>query len=278
MRSSQFWVDGIEAAGLPADDRGLLLADGVFETLWWDGVRLLYSEFHEARLIHGLTVLRFQEPEQQARDALTSLQTVLEGAAALVTGVVRLTLTRGSGPRGYRPPTTANARAIVAFYPAETSGFQPLRLGWSEIRWSYQPLFASAKLLARTEQVLAAAQALEQGVDDVLMMDTEAHVISSSCANVLARFGQQLLTPKLEGLGIAGTRLAVIRDYIAARHGLSVRDVSLSREDLLDADEVLLCNAVRGVQCAAQLESREWHDFALGLALHDDLVAGRIDA
>lgn len=278
MRSSLFWVDGVATSSLPADDRGLLLADGVFETLWWDGSRVYYPWAHEQRLIHGLRVLRFNDPEQQARGALESLQQTLVNGSGSRSGVVRLTVTRGSGPRGYRPPTRAIARAIVAFYPSEPAAFQPVTLGWSEVRWSHQPLFETAKLLARTEQVLAAAESLSQGVDDVLMMDAEGHVISSSCANILVRFGQQLLTPKLDGSGISGTRLAVIREHVAGRHGVSVRDVSLTREDLLDADEVLLCNAVRGVQSAAKLESREWHEFALGRALNADVGSGRGDA
>lgn len=278
MSAPRYWLDGEPATQVPVDDRGLLLADGAFETLWWTGGRCRYVAFHRHRLSQSLTVLRFPQPEHTANVAINQLLQILEEQMPDVSGVVRLTVTRGAGPRGYRPPLLPEPRSIVGFFPAAPAGFCPLKVGCSEVRWSRQSAWAGSKLLARTEQVVAAALAGQHGLDDVLMEDDQGHVISSSCANLMVRVGSTLLLPDLSESGIAGTRLAVIKAGLAKRHGLTLRTSTLSRADLLAADELLLCNAVRGTQSIADLAGHVWHDFALGHALHEDMMSGVSDA
>ena len=69
-----------------------------------------------------------------------------------------------------------------------------------------QPQLAGLKLLARTEQVLAAGEAATGGWDDMLMLDSDDHVISSSRANLFLLCGEKVATPCLDRCGIAGTR------------------------------------------------------------------------
>ena len=57
--------------------------------------------------------------------------------------------------------------------------------------WAHQPQLAGLKLLARTEQVLAAQEAAAQQWDDALMLDAQDHVISSTRGNIFAFFGGQ---------------------------------------------------------------------------------------
>lgn len=270
MTGNQIWVDGESATRVPADDRGFLLADGVFETLWCSDGQLHCLELHRQRLCRGLAVLGFPACDALADEALgQALDIVSEHATSAA--VVRVTVTRGSAPRGYTPPESPVPRIVVGLYPSNEASFRPLTLGWSTVRWARQPFYAGNKLLARTEQVLAAQQAVEQGVDDVLMCGDTGQVISSSCANILVRFGRELLTPMLDGVGISGTRLRYVRETLAARHQLTVRDVHLSPEDLGDADEIMLCNSVRGIQGVTSLGAHHWDDHDLAEALHHDL-------
>jgi 4-amino-4-deoxychorismate lyase len=76
------------------------------------------------------------------------------------TGVARLTVTRGSGPRGYAPPEPPQLRSILArLSAARGRRTSELRCGVATTRWATQPQLAGLKLLARTEQVLAAGEA-----------------------------------------------------------------------------------------------------------------------
>jgi len=56
--------------------------------------------------------------------------------------------------------------------------------------------------LARTEQVLAAAEAAAAGWDDMVMLDSDDHVISSSRANLFMLLDEKVTTPCLDRCGI----------------------------------------------------------------------------
>ena len=82
---------------LPFDDRGLLLGDGLFETLLAvDGI-LVALDAHLDRLAQGCAVLGLPAPDRAEAERL--MRDALAGVAA-PRAAVRLTLTAGSGGRG----------------------------------------------------------------------------------------------------------------------------------------------------------------------------------
>src|SRR5712691_1331141 len=111
------WVNGERLSSdgrhLSASDRGLTLADGVFETMRARGGAVFRLDRHLARLVQALVALEIPvQPE--LRDW------VLDAARASgdCDVSVRLTVTRGVGPGGLAPPADARPTAIVAVKPA----------------------------------------------------------------------------------------------------------------------------------------------------------------
>ena len=104
------WVNGRRSRTIDCRDRGLQYGDGLFETMRIrrHAVRLL--DLHLQRLLEGCARLRIDVPDEQG------LRRELEQAASLrASGVLKLIVTRGVGPRGYRPgggclPTPISAR------------------------------------------------------------------------------------------------------------------------------------------------------------------------
>ncbi|MBE7213377.1 MAG: aminotransferase class IV, partial [Gluconacetobacter diazotrophicus] len=96
------WLNGrllpAAEAAIPPDDRGLLLADGLFETIRLSGGGPAHPLAHLARLRAGAAVLGIPVPfpDPVLLDALASTA----WSNALPDGSLRLTLTRGPGPRG----------------------------------------------------------------------------------------------------------------------------------------------------------------------------------
>ena len=291
------WVDGAVCQSIAVDDRGLLLADGAFETLRWSGLGVFRKEFHIARLIAGLTAMAFDDPAKCAAQAFDQLNIALSSLATREDGfereegLARITITRGSGPRGYAPSSMAIPRIVISLFMGNCVSPAPGRMILAKTRWPTQPQFAGFKLLARTEQVLAAHEALQAGAVDALMLGQNNTVISSATGNIFARYGGSLLTPKLDKAGIAGTRRAVILSDLSARLGFEVREVRLSLADVMKADEVFTSNSVVGIRAIAELytgatttdqtehsipTTRTWSDFsasaALALLIHGEPV------
>ena len=217
------WVDGVAADTVPADDRGLNYADGAFETLSCHEGRIELKDLHQNRLTRALIALHIRDAAEQSAHLFADAGRCIE--AARHTGIARLTVTRGSGPRGYAPPESPQLRSILRAYPGPVSSYSELRCGIAATRWAAQPQLAGLKLLARTEQVLAAAEAASDGWDDMVMLDSDDHVISSSRGNLFMLFGEKIVTPCLDVCGIAGTRRELLTKILPTMIAPLVRPI-----------------------------------------------------
>ncbi len=263
------WLDGEPAAALPLPDRGLDYGDGLFETLLLHRGRPLFPDLHLARLQRGIEQLHFPP-------CLPVAARHLETAADEVAGrgwewtALRLTLTRGGGPRGYAPPAASVPRVIIR---AERLArdcsrmLPPLALAVADIRWPAQPALAGIKHLNRLEQVLAARQAGLQGVDEALLLDEQDRVVSASAANLFLVAGGELVTPPLTGCGVAGTRRSLILERLAPAMGLDVREEPVSLSRLCAGQEVFVCSSLVGLRPVGRLGATSWRDHACCSAL-----------
>ncbi len=254
MRHS--WVDGERATTVPLDDRGLNYADGAFETLVSQEGRVACRSQHEERLEKALSALRFEAPQSQAKTIFEKVEQCLLQVAH--TGPARLTVTRGSGPRGYAPPRPAFPRFILTTAPPIEHKSASWRCGIAAIRWQDQPQLAGLKLLARTEQVLAAEEASRHGWDDVLMLDGQDRVISSSRGNVFLIRNQVARTPSLGRSGIAGTRRQLLIETVLPQLGYEVCVESLTMNDVLMADYLIISNTVIGAMPVRSINQHEY--------------------
>ena len=245
------WVDGVAADTVPADDRGLNYADGAFETLSCYEGHIQHQHLHQNRLIRALAALGIPSAAEQGERLFDHAGQCLETARH--TGVARLTVTRGSGPRGYTPPEPPQLRSILGAYPRPAPTRAPVRCGIATTRWATQPQYAGLKLLARTEQVLAAAEATTGGWDDMVMLDSDDHVISSSRANLFLLSGEQVATPCLDRCGIAGTRRELLLTKLLPSMDYAVEIRPISLVECLSADAVITTNSVSGITPVTQL-------------------------
>ena len=249
MRHS--WVDGQKATSVPLDDRGLNYADGAFETVLCRSGRITCLSSHEERLAAALSALQFDTPQMVAQSLLGEAQRCLLQVEH--TGPARLTVTRGSGPRGYAPTTQARPRYILTTSAPSDNGSAAWRCGVATTRWQDQPQFAGLKLLARTEQVLAAREAAVRGWDDVLMLDSQDRVISSGKGNVVLIADKATLTPMLNRSGIAGTRRKILIESVLPTLGYGVEVREISMDDVFRADCVIISNTLVGAVVVASI-------------------------
>ncbi len=234
-------VDGIPTDSILADDRGLNYGDGLFETIRFiHGYAPLWKR-HMQRLVEGCARLYLPVPD---------LDILLDEATRVCAGcsdaVVRVTLTRGVGERGYRPPLHPDCIRIVTAFQTPLVPTSVYVAGVSmhrcQMRLAEQPLLAGIKHLCRLEQVLARTEWSDPAVAEGLLCDHSGRVISATCANLFAVIGGTLATPTLVRCGIAGVARA---EVLGALPQCQVRDITL--ESCLEASELFLTSSVRGI-------------------------------
>lgn len=231
-------------------DRGLAYGDGVFRTMRVQHGQVMFWSEHYAKLAADAQRLAISIPEknvfEQDIQSLLTPHNVTPNSNA----IIKIIVTRGVGLRGYRSAPDMLPMRIVFALPHPITKLDDynngVSLGVATIKLAHQPSLAGIKHLNRLENVLA-AQEIGENQADVILLDQNQQVIETTSANLFVRYGNDLLTPILNHCGVAG----VVRQQImqqAAQLGLMVSEKNLTLPELMQADEVLLCNSVFGVR------------------------------
>jgi branched-chain amino acid aminotransferase len=234
-------VDGSEAR-IPVTDHGLLYGDGVFEGIRLAGGRVFRLDSHLERLRHSARAIGLELPG----GAAGIRKIVLETARAFgqPDGYVRLLVTRGDGAMGVDPTSCLEPRVIciaceISLYPAELLAAGISMVTVSVRRPAPDMLDPRVKSLNYLNSVLAKREARMRGADEALILNSAGMVAEAAVANVFAfRRGKLSTPPPTDGALEGVTRGAVLE--LAAGLGIPAEERSLSRMDLLSADEVFV--------------------------------------
>ncbi len=245
-------VDGRPADSVPALDRGLQYGDGLFETLAIrSGVPRLLGH-HLERLAEGCRRLGIPMPDPAV------LRREIEAAAPAAEAVVKVILTRGVAARGYRPPANPQSTRIVAGFtraPPGASDADGIHVRMCATRLGRNPALAGIKHLCRLEQVLARAEWVDEGVAEGLMQDDCGRLVCATQSNLFVLRRGRLVTPAVDECGVAGVMRRALIEWAGVR-GLPVTVGRVMPEDLEEAEEVLLTNALTGARPVVDLAGR----------------------
>ena len=261
-------VNGVEGTGVAADDRGLQYGDGLFETMAAADGRILHFDLHLARLEEGCRRLGIPMPATSVLEQDCSR--VLEG---LGSATVKLMVTRGPGPRSYRPPAEPTVSRIV-ISAAGKARFEhtPLTVRVCTTRLGMNPALAGMKHLNRLEQVLACAEWEDPDIAEGLMLSMDDRLVCATAANLFMVQEGCLFTPEIRDCGVAGVMRSLVLE--AARQldiRYSVEDLTLER--LAGAEEVFLTNAVVGIRPVGEvLQVGRWPEGDLTRALSSHIA------
>lgn len=238
------WHDGQvitdTAVSFDLRDRGLLLADGLFETLLVLGGTPHQLNAHLSRMSEAAKVLRLPLDVDVPRRAVLDLAASLDGP-----GVVRVTVTRGAGARGLAIPVPSVPRVFATAAPwSPAVAFTRQRLATATIRRNETSPLSRIKSLNYLDNVLAFDEAVAAGGDDALMLSRGGLVACTSMANVFMIRGAHLVTPPPRDGVRAGTMRALVL-RLAAQCGLQPEERSFAASELMEADAVFSTNSVR---------------------------------
>jgi len=243
------------------NDRGLLLSDGLFETMRVYEGKVFCLEEHYARLLRGANALKIPLPLKLEELNDTLLKLLKENDLANRDATLRITLTRGAGPRGLLPPAEPKPTIMITVAPMPHAEHLPLKLHiCTNTRRNEKSPLSNLKSLCYLDNVLAKMEAVEQKADDAIMLNTKDKVACASAANIfIVTHYNTVLTPRPEDGILPGiTRKLIIED--CKENNIPLIEKELTVEDVLGAKEVFITNSVLEIQPVAMINDKSVND------------------
>lgn len=242
-------------AVVPITDRGLLYGDGLFETIRVLNGRPLWWRRHLDRLQQGAAFLKLTVP--WSPEKLHGFAAELIRQNTTLESVLRITVTRGSGSRGYSTKDAANPTLAMTLHPLPTR-LRSVRLATATVRVPVNDPLLHFKTANKLVQVLARAEAEERGADEALLLNSDGHVAEAAAGNIFwIGKGGIHTTPLREG-ALPGVTRGVVVD-LCARRSVRTSEDRLRPEQLFDADGAFLTNSGTGITAVTELDGKPVH-------------------
>lgn len=220
------------------NNRGFLYADGFFETVLCIKGEPSFWSLRQDRIEKALDFLRMER---------IHLEGIYEGIRALLSerssefARVRITFFR-SGQGRYTP--ISNAATVVL--SVEELESDPMRASLTRTSGVGKTILAASpasrhKLLSKHWQILAALEAKDAKVDDLVLLNQTNHVVEGISSNVLVRFGEEIRTPPLEAGCLDGIARRVLLELP------QVKVAPIGWNELEHADALYMANSIVGV-------------------------------
>jgi branched-chain amino acid aminotransferase len=258
-----------EAAVVSVFDRGFLYGDGLFETLRLYHGRPFRWAQHMDRLRRGAGAIGLMLPLDP--DAMRSLVGDLVRANQMPGGVLRIAVSRGSGPRGYSPRGAGPPTLVLSLHsasPLDPANPRRGRLGVSSFHLPAGDKLAAVKGASKLLQVLARAEAEAQGFDEALLLNTDGEVVEAASSNLFWIEGDTVCTPPLDSGALAGVTRELVLELCAAR-GLPTQERTITLEDLHSAQAIFLTQSVLEIISVVSLNERPVWQSALVDVIRD---------
>ncbi|MDO0928584.1 aminodeoxychorismate lyase [Streptomyces sp. TG1A-8] len=246
----RIWLDGglrdIETARVSVLDHGLIVGDGVFETVKAVGGEPFALTRHLDRLTRSARGLGLPDPDHD--EVRRACSAVLE-ADPVPLGRLRITYTGGPGPlgsdRGDHGPTLVVALGETTRRPDSTA---VVTVPWTR---NERGALTGLKTTSYAENVVALARAHRHGASEALFGNTVGQLCEGTGSNVFVVLDGEIHTPPVASGCLPGITRALVLEWTGAQES----DLPL---DVLErAEEVFLTSTLRDVQAVHRIDGRD---------------------
>jgi branched-chain amino acid aminotransferase len=268
ITGEKIWMDGElvpwESATVHILTHTLHYGLGVFE-----GIRCYRTEDsrsavfrlpeHVERLYESAHINLMEVPFDRETVSEAILDTLR--ANHLDAGYVRPLVYIGAGAMGLNPGNNP-VRVAIAVWPwGKYLGDDGVERGIRAKISTFSRHYVNAKMTKGktcgdyVNSILAKREALLDGYDEAIMLDSSGLVSEGTGENIFAVRGGELRTPPLQTVLEGITRASVLE--LAKDKGIPVREVPLTRDDLYVADEVFLTGTAAEVTPIREIDHRK---------------------
>ena len=232
---------------VPVNDRGFMYGDGLFETMRVCGGRPFRMAQHLERMTRGADFLKIKCPFTPKE--LQNFAGQLIGQNQMPEAVLRVTLTRGPGERGYTPQTDSQPTVVMTLHTAPPMDVEnPVQ--WRLITSSYRipagdPL-SSFKTANKLVHVMARMEAVEKDADEALLINTNGEVAETASGNLFWVYQENICTAPTGRSVLPGIMRAVVLE-ICRTLGLPTNKRIIKPGVLRNADGIFITQSVLGI-------------------------------
>jgi len=236
------WINGDlfpdNEAKISIFDHGLVVGDGVFETIKVTAGRPFALTRHLARLSRSAAGLGL--PELDLDHIRAGVMAVLADSADLPLGRLRITVTAGIAPLG----SERGGSAITAIVALAEQKPPAASVDVVVVPWPRNELgvLAGLKTTSYAENVRALAYATEHGGNEAIFANIAGSLCEGTGTNVFVVTGGRLVTPPLSSGCLAGVTRALVIEWVGAV------EENLPVTALANAEEAFLTGTTRDVQ------------------------------
>jgi branched-chain amino acid aminotransferase len=246
------------AARVAAGDRGLLLGDGLFESLRAYRGKVFRLAAHLQRLRASAAFLRLTVPCEDAQIEKSVAELVRLNSCA--EAYVRITLTRGASAQGLRLDGAGPATLLIHAHPIRLAPAEQYRNGArliiSTARQNTANPLARHKTLSYLLYLLARQEATDANANGAILLNEHGQVAEESVSNVFLARGGALLTPPVYCGLLPGITRGVVLE-LARAENIAVEERPISAGELFDADELFLTNSLMEIMPVRSVDRRQ---------------------
>jgi len=231
--------DDLANTTISPNDRGFLMADGIYEVVRFYRGRPLGMDAHRARLEQGARAMRFPRADFPGFADLMTQLIARNDLLAEDSATAYLQVTRGVAPRSHSFPPAATPLTVYGFARPFQRHDREIADGAAAIthdddRWAH----CDIKTIALLPNTLAHQNAREAGAVEALFVRNGAVQEGTHCNVMICREGR-VRTPPLSNTILAGVTRGLVLE-LARALGIPSDEAPVTVEELFDADEVFL--------------------------------------
>ncbi len=241
------------------DNRSFRYGESLFETIRVQNGEIPLWDYHWNRILSSLPQLHFEVPLHFTESVLKqAIAAVVQKNRCTEAARIRITFFKGEGGLWELPSTSFHY--LIQCWPLERKDVflneNGLIAGVFESGRKICDRYSNLKSANYQLYLLAAQSAKQQKWNEALVLNEYRRICDATIANVFIVTQNQVVTPQLTEGCVSG----VMRSYLletAKVQGIEVVESKVTIEELLQADEVFLSNAM-GIRWVREIGEKEF--------------------